>query len=252
MMLWKRLIEIISPFSAIASELRIIRELFELELAWQQTGDPAGRGERITVRDARTFIMNYYDGCNLSGSDFKVTDTTPRLCDAGAEDDDWSKLRGDPNVWKDIGLEEAGREYALLINSQRESIDGSKRGSIDAQEKATNIAILAAWAFVAGCLANNKTRQRRHYELRNQAGRDPLNAAALAKARHRSDPENYRGLGTRTEPRERGRLVELFYLQAENGGGITKPLVELAMAQFQAKLANLEVERARHKVRIDD
>jgi hypothetical protein len=38
--------------------------------------------------------------------------------------------------------------------------------------------------------------------------------------------------------------VELFYLQAEKGNGITAELIDLAMKKYHAKQATLEVHRA--------
>lgn len=96
-------------------------------------------------------------------------------------------------------------------------------------------------------MAKNQTRLTRHFALKDQAGRDPLNAAALAKGRHKTDSDNYRGLGYRTDPKERGRLVELFYLQAEDGSGITAAKIDLAIKQYHAKEAALEVQRAKLK-----
>jgi hypothetical protein len=81
---------------------------------------------------------------------------------------------------------------------------------------------MTAWAYVAGVLKNNRPRLERHFNLMAAKGKDPLNAAALAKGKHKTDPENYRGLGYRTDAKERGRLVELFYLQAEKGSGIRR------------------------------
>jgi hypothetical protein len=121
------------------------------------------------------------------------------------------------------------------------------RGSDDFQEKALNYAVLSGWAFTAGLLHNNSSRLTRHFALRAQAGRDPLNAAALAKGKHKTDAENYRGLGYRTDAKERGRFVELFYLQAERGGGITTALIDLAMKKYHAKQAALEVQRTEAK-----
>jgi hypothetical protein len=77
--------------------------------------------------------------------------------------------------------------------------------------------VLSAWAYVAGVLSGNAKRLARHYALKDQTGRDPLNAAALAKGRHGTDADNYRGLGYRTDAKERRRFAKLFYLQAEKG-----------------------------------
>src|ERR1039457_3630714 len=45
----------------------------------------------------------------------------------------------------------------------------------DYPEKALNIAVMSAWAYVAGMLRNNPTRLKRHFNLRNSTGKDPLN-----------------------------------------------------------------------------
>ena len=58
-----------------------------------------------------------------------------------------------------------------------------------------NAAILSSWAYVAGMLQKNDVRLNRHFNLSTLSGRDPLNAAVLAAGRHKSDPQNYRGLG---------------------------------------------------------
>lgn len=110
-----------------------------------------------------------------------------------------------------------------------------------------NAAILSSWAYVAGMLQKNEVRLNRHFELAQTVGRDPLNASVLAAGRHKSDPQNYRGLGYRTDAKERGRFVELFNLQAENGKGVTKPNVDAAIAQYHAKRAVLEAQLAKAK-----
>ena len=78
-------------------------------------------------------------------------------------------------------------------------------------------------ALLAGLLHNNELRLKRHFGLADKrGGHDPLNAAALiSKGKHPSDGENYRGMGFRTDPKERARFVELFFLQAEKGNGIS-------------------------------
>ena len=52
-----------------------------------------------------------------------------------------------------------------------------------------------------------------------------------------------------TDAKERGRLIELFYLQAEEGKGITKAHINLALSKYFAKQANLEVQKIEKKVR---
>jgi hypothetical protein len=176
---------------------------------------------------------------------FDTADTTPVICKTGVTDPEWEKLRGSgPTLWKDKKLLDAGRQFARLIDAQRNAFAGKKNQSVDFAEKALNFAVIAAWAFVAGLLQGNDKRRKRHFALADTAGRDPLNAASLAKGRHKTDPENYRGLGYRTDPKERGRFVELFSLQAEKGQGISGGFVDLAIKKYHAKQAALEVKRA--------
>ncbi len=88
----------------------------------------------------------------------------------------------------------------------------------------------------------------RHFRLSEITNTDPLNAAILAKGRHKTDPENYRGLGTRTDVKDRGRLTELFFLQAEKGNGINKKLVDLAVQKYHAKAAMLKVKEMEERL----
>ncbi|NLX95586.1 MAG: hypothetical protein GXY83_05365 [Rhodopirellula sp.] len=218
----------------------------------QDFADRRQRAAAITVRDARTFIMNYYSGTAVDPMKFDSTETLPSLSQSGGPDEAWEELKAKgPKLWDDPKLKQAGREFRLLAQAQRQAIQGKKqkgRPSVDFAEKAFNFAVLSAWAFVAGILQNNPVRLKRHFELKSQTGHDPLNAAALAKARHKTDPENYRGLGYRTDGRERGRMVEVFFLQTEKGEGLTKALIDLAIKKYHAKLAMLEVLRAQEKV----
>ena len=99
--------------------------------------------------------------------------------------------------------------------------------------------------FLRGCWV----RLERHFLLPVYSKYDQFNAEGFGNARHKSDPPNYRGLGTRTDAKERGRLIELFYLQAEKGKGIDKNLINLALSKYFAKQANLEVIKAEKKIK---
>jgi len=218
----------------------------------QDFADKRQRGQPITVRAARTFIMNYLAGKQVDPAKFDNTGTTPSVARTGTDDPEWKKLKQkNPAMWKDAGLKEAGRQFAALAQAQRDHfIDKKtgKRSNFDFAEKALNYAVLSAWAFTAGVLANNKVRLNRHFSLTESSGKDPLSCEALARGRHKTDPENYRGLGYRTDAKERGRFVELFYLQAEKGERISKSLVDLAIKKYHAKQAMLEVREAEGNV----
>ena len=207
------------------------------------------RGGAMSVQLARTFIINYFDGMKIDSKKFDTTESTPELCTTGERDSEWENLRNaKPDLWKDTGLKIAGKEFAALIKAQRSAFEGVKsKPRPDYPEKATNPAILASWAYIAGMMQGNDVRLKRHYALAATTGRDPLNAAALANGRHKTDPPNYRGLGYRTDAKERGRLAELFFLQTEKGDGITKPNIDVAIAKFHAKQAVLEVGKLQAK-----
>ena len=198
----------------------------------QDFSDRRSREKPITVQLVRTFIINYCRGKQVDAQTFDTTDTTPVLCRAGADDPEWEALlQQHPDLLHDQQLEEAAREYIALVTAQRQTVASRKpkKGPIDHAEKGLHLAVLAAWAFVAGVLQKNQTRLKRHYDLKNVRSKDPLNADALGRGRHKTDPENYRGLGYRTNTKERGRFAELFYCQAEDGKGISKQLIDLAL-----------------------
>jgi hypothetical protein len=235
-------------------ELRIWCQAVGLLESGNDFADKRQRGKQITVQAARTFILNYYRGRGVEPQKFDSTDTTPIICESGVVDTEWNKFKAaNPGFSKDAQLIAAGKEFALLVQAQKTAIVNAKsktktRTTADFAEKALNFAVLSAWAYVSGTIHANPVRLKRHYELRNSPGKDPLNAVALAKGRHKSDPENYRGLGYRTDAKERGRFVELFYAQAESGSGISSVLIDVAIKKYHAKQAILEVLRAEQKV----
>jgi hypothetical protein len=214
----------------------------------QDFADQFSRGGPISVRMARSFITNYFDGRNVDPKKFGSTDTTPILCVSGTHDPDWESLKATvTNLWTEKKLSSAGKEFALLAKAQRDFFNGKARTKPDYPEKAYSAAVYSAWAYVAGVLHDNEPRLKRHFSLREPGGTDPLNAAALAKGRHKTDSDTYRGLGYRTDAKERARFTELFFLQAEDGSGITPKNIEIAIKQYHAKQANLEVIKAKEK-----
>lgn len=224
----------------------------------KQFSDSYVRRGPISVRMARTFIANYFLGTGFSTQDFSKRKTIPVLYKPGTGDDDWEAVKSDhPDLWENTGLMEAGKEFVALINAQREAFadaKGKAKGKAkvppDYPEKALNPAVIGSWAFVAGVLQSNTERLKKHFDLKSSSAHDPLNAAALATAKHSpTDPENYRGLGSRTDPQERGRFAELFFIQAEEGKGINKQWVDTAVKQYHAKDSQLAAEAAREKAR---
>ena len=233
-------------------ELREWCQKVHLLDAGQDFADSYERGGAISVKMARTFITNYFKGMNVDPKSFDLTDTTPTVCPSGGPDADWEALKAsNPGLWADSGLLAAAKEFSALLKAQRSAFQNGKKQKAkpDFPEKPLNIAVMSAWAYVAGMLHLNPSRLKRHFALQFATGKDPLNAAALANGKHKTDASNYRGLGYRTDPRERGRFVELFYLQAEEGKGITPSAIDIAIKQYHVKQAQLEVLKAKAKAK---
>jgi hypothetical protein len=219
----------------------------------QDFADSYARGGPISVRMATTFITNYFMGKNIDAKNFANVATAPVVYKSGGSDEQWEKTKADhPHLWADQGLLTAGKEFAALVRAQQDAFKSAKKGSRpkpDYPEKALNLAIMAAWSYVAGVLHSNPQRLKRHFALKDWTSHDPLNASQLALGRHWTDPQNYRGLGYRTDPQERGRFAELFFIQAEDGKGITKSAIDIAIKKYHAKQGQLEVQEAEAKAR---
>lgn len=210
--------------------------------------DKRVRGGAISVQIAKTFILNFYEGQNVDSEIFYKVETTPLIATKGKDDPDWETFLVDnPKFWEDENLQKAAKEFAKLTSSQRSYFSEEKGIPVDFKEKAANLPLLAAWAYIAGVLQKNSTRLERHYALTENSKKDPLNAAALSQARHKTDGPNYRGLGVRTNSKECGRFAELFFSQAEYGTGIDKKRVDVALKKHHAKIAILDVEEAEKK-----
>jgi hypothetical protein len=78
--------------------------------AAEDFADKRARGGALTVRNARTFIVNYYAGVDSSSEDFAKTDTTPFIAKSGEEDGQWEATRSrKPSIWKDAKLRKPAR-----------------------------------------------------------------------------------------------------------------------------------------------
>lgn len=210
--------------------------------------DRKQRTSHITVRLARTFIMSYIEGRNNKEKSYDKVNPTPIITKTGSVDEIWEAVRNnEKDLWTDSKILQAAKQFAKLHLKQKGFFE-KKKSALEFAYKAFNYAVLASWAYVAGLLEDNKVRLKRHFDLSMADGSDPLNASAMQKGRHKTDPGNYRGLGTRTDKKELGRLSELFFLQAEKGAGINTALVDLAIKKYHAKLATLEVQEAEQKM----
>lgn len=230
-------------------ELREWCQTTGLLLDGQDFSDKKERNSLITVRLARTFLLSYHQGRLHKGSQFAQINQTPIIAKTGTIDEAWEALRTkQPSIFKDDKIIKAAKQYALLHKAQNDYFTLKKKGLSEYANKAMTYPIISSWAFIAGFLEENSARINRHFNLIGNSSVDPLNAAAMSKGRHKTDLDNYRGLGTRADKKELGRLAELFYLQTEKGSGMDANLIDLAIKKYHAKLASLEVIEAEIKM----
>ena len=205
--------------------------------------DLGSKSESITVKLARTFVVNFYRGKEAaSGLQEKQIDLStyePYLCESGASLDpnylSVLETQGD-SIWKAESLKDAGKAFATLHKAQFEAIKNSRNISNlkGFRNKAVTESVLSAWAFVAGLLQKNEVRLQNHYSVPKTTNKipDPLNARDMANFKHDSDEPTYRGLGTRSSLKERQRMAQLFLARSlEQNKTIDKELMDKAVSQ---------------------
>jgi hypothetical protein len=185
-----------------------------------------------TVRMMRTFVVNFYKGMKFKGGDFDALPLIPYLCKSGTDDEEYTEIFHKIKSFKDDNvLLEAGKNFVKMHKKQFEQIgQGKIVGKKEFRIKALSLSVVSSWAFAAGLL-QSRTRAKRLkklYSLPDLSGdMDPLNAKAMSEARIEEDPETYRGLGTRSESKERGRMLKLFLLFSKS----SKPKISLEMCK---------------------
>jgi len=222
----------------------------------QQKEDFADRKSlegRITVRLARTFVVNFFEGQKIRNKDFQAHPFIPYVCKSGQDDPKYSSLVQNKNIWKDTNFLAAGRHFADLHKKQ--IAIASRDPELNKGEyknKAISMAVLSSWALVAGLLQNHREALEKLYLLMKQSGdKDPLGVKAMAESRHPKDPPTYRGLGYRYTQEDRGRVTEMFLQFAQSKATqkrITKTLVDSAIMSYEAKIAIQKAKELREKV----
>lgn len=203
-----------------------------------------------TVRVARTLLVNFFLGKEASEID---SFHQPELCKSGGIDDEYIKIRSNID-WSDPSLIEMGKQFSRLYKRQREIVINRNEDSIaEFARKALSLSVVASWAYAAGLFQRNPEYLKSFYSLPDSvtSKEDPLNAKALSQARLKgTDPDNYRGLGTRSGPRELGRMLELFLVLATKASKkrITKDLANAAIQSYEAKRAVYEVNKVLKKI----
>lgn len=182
--------------------------------------DTGSRSENITVKLARSLMVNFYlgkeKGKSLKRDQLDKNVYEPYIVQTGTSvDDKYETIMSTKNVLKDKALISAGEKFAVLHNAQR-------RAFVDKKSKVRNIkayrnkamveSILSGWSYIAGLLQAHPSRLKNHYKIPKISRRvpDPLNAEEMSRFKHDSDSLTYRGLGTRSAVKDRQRVAQLF------------------------------------------
>jgi hypothetical protein len=184
--------------------------------------DKASTSEKISVKLARTFIVNFFLGMVRGEEiqDEKELDKNiyePYLCESGAgldpEYDNIVREYGSA-IWSNQQLIRAGTAFAELNQAQRNAVKSSDKikNLKSFRNKALTASVLAGWSFVAGLLQSYPQRLENHLQIpkTTRSIPDPLNAQGMSTFRHDQDPPTYRGLGTRSDQKERQRMAQVF------------------------------------------
>jgi len=204
-----------------------------------------------TVRIARTLLVNYHLGLNGKLEDFHQ----PIVCKSGGIDEDYLKIR-DKVDWLNERLVEMGKQFARLHRLQRDTVSGREEDSYgEFARRALSLSVVAGWAYAAGLfqIQSNTAYLKNLYSLPDSVSPpdDPLNAKALSLARLKgSDPDTYRGLGTRSSPNELGRMLEVFLVFATKASKkrITKELANAAIQSYEAKRATFKANKVLEQI----
>jgi hypothetical protein len=190
--------------------------------------DVGSRSEKITVKKARSFVVNFYlgqkRGRELKSSELDRNVYEPYLAETGirikegeriAIDDDYDRVMSTNNILLDDELLTAGKRFLALHNAQYRAVTDTKtriKNKKGYRNKAFVESVLCGWSYIAGLLQSHPHRLENHYRIPKTSSkvRDPLNAEEMSKYKHEKDEPTYRGLGTRSAPRDRQRVAQLF------------------------------------------
>ncbi len=202
-----------------------------------------------TVRIARTLLINFYLAKDKILEDFHQ----PIVAKSGGDDDNYLKIR-DKISWEDENLISMGKEFARLHTLQRETVTNRDEDNYaEFARKALSLAVVSSWSYAAGLFQKHSSYLKALYSLPDSISspEDPLNAKALSLARLKgTDPDTYRGLGTRSSPNELGRMLEVFLIFSIKASQkrISQKLANAAIQSYEAKKAVQAADKAIGKI----
>lgn len=204
--------------------------------------DMGSRSEKITVKRARSFIVNFYlgkeKGQRLSSDDLDHNVFEPYLTTTGVTvDPKYEEFMKENDILTDAALITAGNRFVALHNAQYRAVtkeDPKIKNRKAYRNKALVESVLCGWSYVAGLLQSHAERLENHYKIPKTSSKvpDPLNAEEMSQFKHDSDPATYRGLGTRSAIKDRQRIAQLFLAKSrEENVVIEKSFMNKAVSQ---------------------
>jgi predicted CopG family antitoxin len=239
--------------------LKPLLKKFGHETGMLRQGDNFGDKRRYddefspTVRMMRSFIVNFFQGKEFNG-EIDNDAHIPYLCKSGKDIDSeymkyYNKFKT-KDKFDDIQLIEAGKMFAKLHDKQFKNAEKIKSSAKrEYKIKAYNLAIITSWAFASGALQKYPERLKKLYALPDLCnGDDPLSAIDMAKSKHKLDSESYRGLGTRSDNSERGRLLQLFLdFSKSPKSKITEQMCNASISMFHSNFDRKKAEESTKK-----
>jgi hypothetical protein len=212
--------------------------------------DIGTRSEKISVKRARSFVVNFYLGHEKGKSlDKDALDKNvyePYLVETGVKigkqkeiiaDKTYEEIMEKYDILNDISLNQAGQRFLALHNAQYRAVSDPKNSikkNKGYKNKAFVESVLCGWSYVAGLLQIVPERLENHYRIPKTTKKipDPLNAEEMSKYKHDKDEPTYRGLGTRSSLKDRQRICQLFLAKSlEDNVLIDKKFMDQAVSQ---------------------
>lgn len=212
--------------------------------------DAGSRSEKITVKRARSFIVNFYlgkeRGEHISSEELDRNVYDPYLATTGVTvDPKYTEIVRQRDILSDTSLIKAGERFAALYKAQYRAVIENPK--IDNRKwyrnKALVESVICGWSYVAGLLQAHPERLENHYRIPKVTGQvpDPLNAEAMSRFKHDKDDPTYRGLGTRSSTKDRQRIAQLFLAKSlKNNMAIDENFMHKAVSQVVGLLSLAE------------
>jgi len=206
--------------------------------------DTGARSEKITVKRARSFVVNFYlgkeRGKQLTSEELDLKVYEPYLASTGVIiDQRYAEVMRDNDILAGEDLITAGKKFVTLHKVQYKAVTSGQSGVANRKayrNKAFVESVLCGWSYVAGLLQSHPERLENHYRLPKTTSKvpDPLNAQEMSEFKYDSDPPTYRGLGTRSSAKDRQRIAQLFLAKSLGKNAvIDKNLMHKAVSQVE-------------------